>query len=1031
MKKNIALLFLLTINSLKGYCTITGSAAVCPGSQVTYTWSPTTTPEPTYSSLKWTIEGGILGTDITSKSVATSWISAGTGAVIVTFYDANKVELFKEKLDITINTTNPAQPILSNYPSWVKCGDTQTQYTFEVNADPNVVDYWWSIPNFRIDDSKTARTPNGKYTTKIIGNFYTFVSGDYINCEVIAYSNVCSGSSSRPFAISTIPLAPTFSGTDLIPAIGTPQNYSCYSLGVSNFQWSTNSSYASIIGGQGGSSINVRFDQVGIYTITATAINSCGSKASSSFNTPQVVCLAPPVFSSPQMTPNKGAVVSYSVVPSSQNGVTYQWAGSGTATPVLVSAQQNSASFKFLSEGPGTISVNALNQATGCSSTSSTINVNSYCTSTPSNAINFYTPETWVSGFGTGMGFSDQDNYYRTMADVNGDGKNDIVAFTATGVVVSLSTGTSFGASGNWINTWFSRAQGWNSQNTLPRMVSDVNNDGKADLVGFAAAGVFVALSTGTGFSSPTQWVDGYGTNTGWSNQASFPRFILDVNGDKLNDIVGFAGAGVMVSLNKGNSFAPMAQWVAGYGINNGWSSTDSYPRTLADVTGDGLPDVVGFAQAGVVVAINKGTFFQNTPSSWSTGFCPNAGFLSQNQFPRFVQDMNNDGKADIVGFGKDQVVVALSDGFSTFGNSLPWAFGFGTAMGFSDMNTYPRMFAKLNDDNLPDLIAFAQEIIIALNLGSTFDCSITQNNSGMFSNSGGWSSQTVYPRFISNVNTNSLSEIVGFASQGVIVQRVNCGNATPSFKINNQTPHADGSPIQVPSCTNIICDGSATSCETKFYVGVQESDPWWNRTLLHEWGMWFQGEVPNNLDIAALTAVYSGTQYGGTGLFNLHGGLLSNGAPRCYRFVISTNEPTLNQLYTVFQINDGTCKTEPTLGDISKLIPLNKPKMDGSSTNNNSILEIENGIVSRLSNSPNPYSKQTTISYSLRAYATITIKIFDLQGRMVDILINQETKDQGDYSILFEGTNLTGGIYYYSLETSDQKIMRKMVLIK
>ncbi len=135
-----------------------------------------------------------------------------------------------------------------------------------------------------------------------------------------------------------------------------------------------------------------------------------------------------------------------------------------------------------------------------------------------------------------------------------------------------------------------------------------MNGDGMADIVGFGAAGVYVSLATGGGHFAPSTFeLPFFGPNAGgWSSDDTYPREVADVNGDGMADIVGFGAAGVWVSLATGDGhFAPATFKLPFFGPNTGgWSSDDTYPREVADVSGDGMADIVGFGSAGVWVSL-------------------------------------------------------------------------------------------------------------------------------------------------------------------------------------------------------------------------------------------------------------------------------------------------------------------------------------------------------------------------------------------------------------------------------------------
>ena len=212
----------------------------------------------------------------------------------------------------------------------------------------------------------------------------------------------------------------------------------------------------------------------------------------------------------------------------------------------------------------------------------------------------------WLPKYGySAGGWTSQDKYPRMLADVNGDGKADILGFSSIGAYVSLSTGKGFSSPARWIAAYGYSAGGWTSQDKYPRMLADVNGDGKADIVGFASGGVYVSLSTGSSFAMPSRWSDNFGVNAGWTSQNQYPRMLADMNGDRKADIVGFNGTGVLVSLSTGSSFGAALVWSQEFGANTAsWSTQNQYPRAVADLNGDRKADIAGFGSDGVYVSL-------------------------------------------------------------------------------------------------------------------------------------------------------------------------------------------------------------------------------------------------------------------------------------------------------------------------------------------------------------------------------------------------------------------------------------------
>jgi hypothetical protein len=80
--------------------------------------------------------------------------------------------------------------------------------------------------------------------------------------------------------------------------------------------------------------------------------------------------------------------------------------------------------------------------------------------------------------------------------------------------------------------------------------------------------------------------------------------------------------------------------------------------------------------------------------------------------------------------------------------------------------------------------------------------------------------------------------------------------------------------------------------------------------------------------------------------------------------------------------------------------------------------------------NYPNPFNPSTTIKFGISETGIVKLKVFDVLGREVAVLVNEEMKP-GNYETAFTGEDLTSGIYFYSLVTPQFSDVKKMVLIK
>ena len=80
--------------------------------------------------------------------------------------------------------------------------------------------------------------------------------------------------------------------------------------------------------------------------------------------------------------------------------------------------------------------------------------------------------------------------------------------------------------------------------------------------------------------------------------------------------------------------------------------------------------------------------------------------------------------------------------------------------------------------------------------------------------------------------------------------------------------------------------------------------------------------------------------------------------------------------------------------------------------------------------NYPNPFNPETQIDFSLPVNGYMEIKIYDVNGRLVKELINSY-KDAGYYTITFNASDLSSGVYFYKIVASGFSDTKKMVFVK
>ncbi|HMS34051.1 MAG TPA: YCF48-related protein [Ignavibacteria bacterium] len=80
--------------------------------------------------------------------------------------------------------------------------------------------------------------------------------------------------------------------------------------------------------------------------------------------------------------------------------------------------------------------------------------------------------------------------------------------------------------------------------------------------------------------------------------------------------------------------------------------------------------------------------------------------------------------------------------------------------------------------------------------------------------------------------------------------------------------------------------------------------------------------------------------------------------------------------------------------------------------------------------NYPNPFNPSTVIRYTLIENGFTGLKIYDQLGKEIAVIVN-ENQQAGIYYEKFDGSNLPGGIYFYTLSSGNTSVTKKMVIIK
>lgn len=123
--------------------------------------------------------------------------------------------------------------------------------------------------------------------------------------------------------------------------------------------------------------------------------------------------------------------------------------------------------------------------------------------------------------------------------------------------------------------------------------------------------------------------------------------------------------------------------------------------------------------------------------------------------------------------------------------------------------------------------------------------------------------------------------------------------------------------------------------------------------------------------------------------------------------------------------LNDITVDYSPMLAVGNSGVILKTGEFITGVQNNNSINKYELN-----QNYPNPFNPVTKIKYQIAKTSDVSLKIYDISGREVQTLVNDNVS-AGTHEAIFDGTKLSSGTYFYRIQTGEFTETKKMMLIK
>lgn len=149
------------------------------------------------------------------------------------------------------------------------------------------------------------------------------------------------------------------------------------------------------------------------------------------------------------------------------------------------------------------------------------------------------------------------------------------------------------------------------------------------------------------------------------------------------------------------------------------------------------------------------------------------------------------------------------------------------------------------------------------------------------------------------------------------------------------------------------------------------------------------------------------------------------------FGYPLSPGDTLHTSLHVFLMVNDGTANVQIQIGTIRN--PDVRTILDLIATTLPSSANDEYNVVQEYylnQNYPNPFNPSTKINFGLKNAGEVEISLYNVLGSKIATVFSGY-KNAGSHSILFNGSNLSSGVYFYRITTNDFIQTKKMILEK